>query len=121
VFLAKWHCLNDQGKALNKSELISLIAMRNPHLYRTDVERIVETVIEDIEDALAQGGRVELRGFGIFTVRHRPSRAGRNPTTSESVFVEEKWVPFFKAGKELLGRLNRPNRSQPLPAREVGE
>jgi integration host factor subunit beta len=75
------------------------------------VERIVETVIEDVEDAPAQGGRVELRGFGIFTVRHRPSRAGRNPTTGESVFVEEKWVPFFKADKELLGRLNRPNRT----------
>lgn len=94
VFLAKWHRLNDQGKAINKSELISLIAMRNPHLYRTDVERIVETAIEDIEDALAHGGRVELQGFGIFTVRHRSSRAGRNPTTGDSVFVEKMGAIF---------------------------
>jgi integration host factor subunit beta len=94
------------GKILNKSELISLIAMRNPHLYRNDVERLVDIILEDIADALAQGGRVELRGFGIFTVRHRPSKGGRNPANGEAVFVDEKWAPFFKAGKEILGRLN---------------
>jgi integration host factor subunit beta len=89
-----------------KSELASLIASRNPHLYHNEVERIVETILEDIAETLAQGGRVELRGFGVFSVRNRPPRSGRNPRNGTSVFVEEKWVPFFKAGKEMQDRLN---------------
>ncbi|MCJ9724762.1 integration host factor subunit beta [Agrobacterium sp. SHOUNA12C] len=89
-----------------KSELVHIIASRNPHLYPSDVMRIVDTIIDEIVETLAQGGRVELRGFGIFSVRRRPPRSGRNPSTGEAVFVEEKWVPFFKTGKEMQVRLN---------------
>lgn len=89
-----------------KSELILLIASRNPHLYHKDVEVIVDTILEEIAEALSQGGRVELRGFGSFSVRNRRSRVGRNPRTGSSVFVEEKYVPFFRIGKELQNRLN---------------
>ncbi|MBO9136636.1 integration host factor subunit beta (plasmid) [Rhizobium sp. B230/85] len=89
-----------------RSELIDVIAARNPHLYRQDTERIVNTVLDDIATALERGERVELRGFGIFVVRHRPARSGRDPMNGKAVFVEEKWVPFFRAGKELRERLN---------------
>ena len=89
-----------------KSELIQNIAERNPHLFQRDVENIVNSVFDTISQALADGNRVELRGFGAFSVKHRPSRQGRNPRTGDSVFVEEKWVPFFKTGKELRERLN---------------
>ena len=88
-----------------KSELIHLITARNPHLYYRDVENIVNAILDEITDALSDGNRVELRGFGAFSVKNRPSRAGRNPRTGEAVFVEEKWVPFFKTGKELRERL----------------
>ena len=90
-----------------KSELIQQIAEDNPHLYQRDVERIVSTLFEEITAALARGDRVELRGFGAFTVKHRTARQGRNPLTGETVFVEEKYVPFFKTGKGLRERLNR--------------
>ena len=90
-----------------KSELIQRIGAANPHLYQRDVERIVNTILEEIIAALARGDRVELRGFGAFTVKHRAARQGRNPRTGETVFVEEKYVPFFKTGKELRERLNR--------------
>lgn len=73
-----------------KSELTDIIAMRNPHLYHRDVEAIVDTVLDEIAEAMANGDRVEIRGFGIFSVRNRPSRSGRNPKTGEAVFVEEK-------------------------------
>ena len=89
-----------------KSELIQNIAERNPHLFQRDVENIVNAIFDTIGEALADGNRVELRGFGAFSVKNRPSRQGRNPRTGESVFVEEKWVPFFKTGKELRERLN---------------
>ena len=91
-----------------KSDLVTKIAAQNPHLYQRDVENIVNAVLDEISDALAAGNRVELRGFGAFSVKNRPSRSGRNPRTGDSVFVEEKWVPFFKTGKELRERLN-PN------------
>jgi len=91
---------------MTKSELIARLAARNPHLYQRDVERIVATVFDEISKALAGGHRVELRGFGAFSVKNRPARTGRNPRTGESVEVEEKWVPFFKTGKELRERLN---------------
>jgi integration host factor subunit beta len=94
-----------------KSELIALIASRNPHLYHNDAERIVDTILDEITETLEQGGRVELRGFGVFTVRNRAPRSGRNPKDGTSVFVEEKWVPFFKAGKEMQDRLNSANAS----------
>jgi integration host factor subunit beta len=89
-----------------KSELVQIIANRNPHLYQRDVENIVNAIFDEIGHTLAEGNRVELRGFGAFGVKYRPSRDGRNPRTGETVMVEEKWVPFFKTGKELRERLN---------------
>jgi integration host factor subunit beta len=90
-----------------KSELIQRISQKNPHLYHRDVERIINTVFDKIVEALGNGDRVELRGFGAFSVKERQSREGRNPRTGESVQVEAKRVPFFKTGKELRERLNK--------------
>ena len=89
-----------------KSELVQIIANRNPHLFLRDVENIVNAILGEVIAAMARGDRVELRGFGAFSVKNRPARTGRNPRTGESVTVEEKWVPFFKTGKELRERLN---------------
>lgn len=89
-----------------KSELIARLADLNPHLYQRDVERIVNTVFDEISTALARGDRVELRGFGTFSVKQRQSRTARNPRTGQAVFVEEKRIPFFKTGKDLRRRLN---------------
>jgi integration host factor subunit beta len=89
-----------------RSELIDIIAARNPHLYRQDAVRIIDTILEDSASDLELGDRVELRGFGAFFVRQRPARSGRNPKNGTAVFVEEKWVPFFRAGKELKERIN---------------
>ncbi len=99
-----------------KSELINRIAARHresqsgtdpdQQLGHRDYERVVATVFDEITSALARGARVELRGFGAFSVKHRPERAGRNPRTGEAVHVQEKYVPFFKTGKELRERLN---------------
>ncbi|CAM3141023.1 integration host factor subunit beta [Paracoccus aminovorans] len=89
-----------------RSELIQKISEENPHLFQRDVERIVNTVFEEIIDAMARGDRVELRGFGAFSVKKRDARQGRNPRTGESVSVDEKHVPFFKTGKLLRERLN---------------
>ena len=89
-----------------KSELVQRLAEANPHLYQRDVENIVNAILNEISAALAAGNRVELRGFGAFSVKHRPARTGRNPRTGESVDVEEKWIPFFKTGKLLRDRLN---------------
>lgn len=91
---------------MTKSELITRLAERNPHLYMRDVERIVDTIFDEITQALANGDRVELRGFGAFSVKERDSRMGRNPRTGESVFVEAKRLPFFKTGKALRDALN---------------
>ena len=89
-----------------RSELIQKIADENPHLFQRDVERIVNTIFEEITDALANGDRVELRGFGAFSVKTRDARGGRNPRTGEAVSVDQKKVPFFKTGKLLRDRLN---------------
>ena len=89
-----------------KSELVARLAEHYPHLYHRDVERIVSTVLDEISRALANGDRVELRGFGAFSVKVRPARQGRNPRTGETVAVQEKRVPFFRTGKELRERLN---------------
>ena len=91
---------------MTKSELILRLAEMNPHLYQRDVERIVSTIFDEITNALARGDRVELRGFGAFSVKRRDPRVGRNPRTGEAVHVAEKYVPFFKTGKELRERLN---------------
>lgn len=90
-----------------KSELIQVIADKNPHLYHRDVENVVNVILDEITQTLAEGNRVELRGFGAFSVKNRPPRNARNPKTGEQVSVEEKWVPFFKTGKELRERLNQ--------------
>lgn len=96
-----------------KSELVARLAERYPHLYHRDVERIVSTVLDEITRALADSDRVELRGFGAFSVKVRPARLGRNPRTGEAVSVQEKRVPFFRTGKELRERLNAsPTDSQ---------
>ncbi|MCR6727837.1 MULTISPECIES: integration host factor subunit beta [Rhizobium/Agrobacterium group] len=90
-----------------KSELVDFVAARNPYLHRRDAENAVDAVLDEITGALERGERVEIRGFGTFVVRHRPSRSGRNPLNGKAVFVEEKWVPFFRAGKEIKNRLNK--------------
>ena len=89
-----------------RSELVASVAQANPHLSHKDVERVVATVFDSIIDALADGGRVELRGFGAFSTRGRDARTGRNPRTGEAVPVDAKRVPYFKAGKELREKLN---------------
>ena len=89
-----------------KSELVQRIADRNPHLYLRDVENIVNAILDEITDALTRGDRVELRGFGAFSIKQREARLGRNPRTGEHVEVDEKVVPFFKTGKEMRERLN---------------
>jgi len=91
---------------MTKSELIARLAEANPHLFQRDIERIVSTIFDEITAALANGDRVELRGFGAFSVKTRGSRVGRNPRTGESVEVGEKSVPYFKTGKKLRERLN---------------
>ena len=89
-----------------RSELIQKLADENPHLFHRDVELIVNTIFDEIIDTMARGDRVELRGFGAFSVKKRDARIGRNPRTGESVSVSEKHVPFFKTGKLLRDRLN---------------
>ncbi len=89
-----------------RSELIAKLAAENPHLTQRDVERLVAVIFDTVCNALIDGGRVELRGFGAFSVRSRPARAGRNPRTGDPVEVRAKSVPFFKSGKELRLRLN---------------
>lgn len=90
-----------------KSELVSRVAAQNPHLFQRDVETIVSAILDTIGDALSRGDRVELRGFGAFSVKKRDARAGRNPRTGASVSVGEKRIPVFKTGKDMRERLNR--------------
>jgi integration host factor subunit beta len=92
---------------MTKSELIAELSAANPHLLGRDIELIVATIFNEITAALARGERVELRGFGAFTIKRREPRTGRNPRTGEPVDVDEKVGPFFKAGKELRERVNR--------------
>jgi len=89
-----------------KSELVQRIATQNPHLYQRDVENIVNAILDEISFAMARGDRVELRGFGAFSVKARDARTGRNPRTGETVSVSEKVIPVFKTGKEMRQRLN---------------
>jgi integration host factor subunit beta len=106
---------------MTKSELIARLADRNPHLFQRDVERIVATIFEVVTDALVRGDRVELRGFGAFSVKRRGSRTGRNPRTGAQVAVLEKRVPYFKTGKDLRERLNEdPARAAPAAAPRSG-
>ena len=90
-----------------KSELVEKLADENPHLFQRDIENIVNAILDEVGNAMARGDRVELRGFGAFSVKSRPARTGRNPRTGAHVSVEKKSVPFFKTGKEMRERLNR--------------
>lgn len=92
---------------MTRNELIEKIAKLNPHLYRTDAERIINTIFNEITNSLSEGKRVELRGFGVFSVRKRQPRKARNPKTGAVVMVAEKAVPFFKAGKKLKTHINK--------------
>ena len=96
-----------KGTRMTKSELIARLAEQNPSLYHRDLEQLVNTVFETITKALEDGDRVELRGFGAFSIRERKARLGRNPRTGESVNVEAKRMPFFKMGKGMRERLNK--------------
>ncbi len=89
-----------------RSELIDKLHDDNPHLTRQDTERVVAVILESITQTLEKGARVELRGFGAFSTRHRKARAGRNPRTGNDVFVPEKYVPFFRTGKELKAKID---------------
>ena len=89
-----------------KSELILKIAEQNPHLYEQDAADIVNTILDTVADALAQGDRVELRGLGVFTARRGGARVGRNPRSGAAVAVPERVYPMFKMSREMLRRLN---------------
>jgi integration host factor subunit beta len=97
---------NTKDNLMIKSELVQKLAVANPHLLYKDIERLVGTVFDTITNALADGQRVELRGFGAFSARSRRARTGRNPRTGEPVDVDPKRVPYFKCGKELHERMN---------------
>jgi integration host factor subunit beta len=102
---------------MTKSELLQRLAEANPHLYQRHVEGIVTAIFNEITAALARGDRVELRGFGAFSVKRRDARVGRNPRTGDSVEVAEKHVPFFKTGRQLRDRLNHSPRAGTTPKR----
>ena len=103
-----------------KSELVLKLVERNPHLYQRDVENILNTILGTITEALAKEERVELRGFGAFSVKRRDARIGRNPRTGESVSVDEKLIPVFRTGKELRKRLNETHVSPQKKAAKTG-
>ena len=103
-----------------KSELVLKVAEHNPHLYQRDVENIVNAIFNEITTALSEGDRVELRGFGAFSVKKRDARIGRNPRTGEQVDVAEKVVPYFKTGKEMRQRLNKTPPVKKAAAKKKG-
>ncbi|MDY0071988.1 MAG: integration host factor subunit beta [Thauera sp.] len=94
---------------MTKSELIAQLAERFPQLVAKDADYAVKTILDAMVDALARGDRIEIRGFGSFSLNYRPSRLGRNPKSGEKVEVPEKYVPHFKAGKELRERVDFPS------------
>ncbi len=93
---------------MTKSELIEIVSNRQDQITRYEAEVVINSVFQAISDALANGNRVELRGFGSFSIRERRDRMGRNPKTGESVYVPSKLVPHFKPGKELRERVDHP-------------
>lgn len=97
---------------MTKSELIARLAERFPQLVAKDAELAVKVILDAMTDALARGDRIEIRGFGSFSLNHRPPRVGRNPRSGERVDVPEKWVPHFKAGKELRERVDAADLSE---------
>ncbi|HTK98495.1 MAG TPA: integration host factor subunit beta [Pseudomonadales bacterium] len=106
--------------AMTKSELIERITSRQSQLSAKDVELAVKTMIEHMAQTLAQGYRIEIRGFGSFSLHYRAPRIGRNPKTGESVGLSGKYVPHFKPGKELRDRVNESLAEYPTPAAPVG-
>jgi integration host factor subunit beta len=102
----------DGERSMTKSELIELIAAKQSHLPAKDVELAVKQILEIMSDALAQGQRIEIRGFGSFSLHFRPPRQGRNPKTGETVALAGKYVPHFKPGKDLRERVNDPDEEQ---------
>jgi integration host factor subunit beta len=104
---------------MTRSSLVARLTERFPHLMARDTELAVRLMLDAIGDALAEGSRVEVRGFGSFALSYRPPRVGRNPKSGDQVVVPAKHVPHFKAGKELrervdqLGMDNVPNESTP--------
>ena len=107
---------------MTKSELIARLAERFPQLVAKDAELAVKVILDAMTDALARGDRIEIRGFGSFSLNHRPPRVGRNPRSGERVDVPEKWVPHFKAGKELRERVDAADLSEVVSAsNESGE
>lgn len=95
-----------KGTTMIRSELLQALAAGNPELRPDEVEQVVDIFFDEIGTRLAEGGRVELRGFGTFSTRQRDARTGRNPRTGDAVDVPEKKVPYFKPGKEMRERLN---------------
>ncbi|GAL97168.1 integration host factor subunit beta [Acetobacter tropicalis] len=96
---------------MTKSELIAALMRKHPHLQLKDINLIVNTVFGAISKSLADNNRVELRGFGAFSIKERDPRVGRNPKTGEQVQVSKKFIPFFKTGKELHARINKARES----------
>ncbi len=98
---------------MTKSDLIARLAERFPQLVAKDADLAVKMILDAMSEALAKGDRIEIRGFGSFSLNYRPPRVGRNPKSGDKVSVPQKWVPHFKAGKELRERVdNLPNRSE---------
>ncbi|KAA6185609.1 integration host factor subunit beta [Thiohalocapsa marina] len=91
---------------MTRAELIERLTAQQPHLTETDIELAVRTIIDQLSDALAGGERIEVRGFGSFTLRYRSPRIGRNPKSGEPVSVDGKHIPYFRPGKELRDRVN---------------
>ncbi len=106
---------------MTKSELIARLAERFPQLVAKDAELAVKVILDAMTEALARGDRIEIRGFGSFSLNHRPPRVGRNPRSGERVEVPEKWVPHFKAGKELRERVDAADLSGVLPTSDEAE
>jgi len=100
------HLKPKKGRFMLRSELVTALAARHPDLRSSDLERAVDVIFEEISRAMEKGDRVELRGFGAFSVREREAREGRNPRTGKSVSIDAKRVPFFRPGKELRERVN---------------
>ena len=92
---------------MTKSELILRLSKRYPHLYQRDIETLVATIFDDISDTLIEGGRVELRGFGAFSIRRRDARKARNPKNGKEVTIGERYAIYFRTGKELRERINK--------------
>ncbi|MFW2131940.1 MULTISPECIES: integration host factor subunit beta [Ectothiorhodospira] len=106
-----------QGRTMTKSELIDILARKQSHLAYKDVELSVKTILEQMSQALATGDRIEIRGFGSFSLHFRPPRVGRNPKTGETVSLPGKYVPHFKPGKELRERVNEPEKPDKVAIR----